>query len=70
LFRQIYSTDMDLFPDAQNETLTVRLHHLQAAHQLGDGVVRSGFLAYESVAGRDRRRSAVAQGRGVSRPSV
>jgi hypothetical protein len=30
---QIYSTDVDLFPDAQNRTLTVRLHHLtQAAH--------------------------------------
>ena len=33
LLRQIYSTDVDLFPDAQNKTLTVRLHHLtQAAH--------------------------------------
>jgi len=33
LLRQIYSTDVDLFPDAQNKTLTVLLHHLtQAAH--------------------------------------
>jgi hypothetical protein len=33
LLRQIYDTEVDLFPDAQNKTLTVRLHHLrQAAH--------------------------------------
>jgi len=33
LLRQNYSTDVGLFPDAQNKTLTVRLHHLtQAAH--------------------------------------
>jgi len=33
LLRQIYSTDVDLFPDAQYKTLIVRLHHLtQAAH--------------------------------------
>ena len=33
LLRRIYNTEVDLFPDAQNKTLTVRLHHLtQAAH--------------------------------------
>ena len=33
LLRLIYNAEMDLFPDAQNKTLTVRLHHLtQAAH--------------------------------------
>jgi hypothetical protein len=33
LLRQIYNTEVDLFPDAQNKTLTVRLHYLtQAAH--------------------------------------
>jgi hypothetical protein len=31
--RQVYDAEVDLFPDAQNKTLTVRLHHLtQAAH--------------------------------------
>ena len=33
LFRQIYNTDVHLFFDAQNKTLTVRPHHrTQAAH--------------------------------------
>lgn len=33
LLRQIYSTEVDLLPDADHKTLTVRLHHLtQAAH--------------------------------------
>jgi Transposase protein len=33
LLRQIYATEADLLPDADNKTLTVRLHHLtQAAH--------------------------------------
>ena len=33
MLREIYNTEVDLFPDAQNKTLTVRLHHLtQAAH--------------------------------------
>ena len=33
LLRQIYDTEVDLFPDLQANTLTVRLHHLtQAAH--------------------------------------
>jgi len=33
LLREIYNAEVDLFPDAQNKTLTVRLHHLtQAAH--------------------------------------
>jgi hypothetical protein len=33
LLRQIYDTDVDLFPDAPAKTLTVRLHHLtQSAH--------------------------------------
>lgn len=33
LLRQIYTTEADLLPDADNKTLTVRLHHLtQAAH--------------------------------------
>jgi hypothetical protein len=33
LLRQIYDTEVDLIPDLQNKTLTVRLHHLtQAAH--------------------------------------
>lgn len=31
--RQIYDTEVDLIPDLENQTLTVRLHHLtQAAH--------------------------------------
>jgi hypothetical protein len=38
LLRQIYETEVDLVPDLQNNTLTVRLHHLtQAAH---DAAVR------------------------------
>jgi hypothetical protein len=33
LLRQIHNTEVNLFPDAQNKTLTARLHHLtQAAH--------------------------------------
>ena len=33
LLRQIYNTEVDLFADAQNKTLTMRLRHLtQAAH--------------------------------------
>jgi hypothetical protein len=33
LLRQIYETEIDLIPDLQSNTLTVRLHHLtQAAH--------------------------------------
>jgi hypothetical protein len=33
LLRQIYETEVDLIPDLQSNTLTVRLHHLtQAAH--------------------------------------
>jgi hypothetical protein len=33
LLRQIYNTEVDLLPDLQAKTLTVRLHHLtQAAH--------------------------------------
>jgi hypothetical protein len=33
LLRQIYDTEVDLIPDIENKTLTVRLHHLaQAAH--------------------------------------
>ena len=33
LLRQIYDTEVDLIPDLENQTLTVRLHHLtQAAH--------------------------------------
>jgi hypothetical protein len=33
LLRQIYDTEVDLLPDLENKTLTVRLHHLtQAAH--------------------------------------
>ena len=33
LIRQIFETEADLLPDAQNQTLTVRIHHLtQAAH--------------------------------------
>ena len=33
MLRVIYNTEVHLFPDAQNKTLTVRLHHLaQAAH--------------------------------------
>jgi len=38
LLRQIYNTDVDLLPDLQAKTLTVRPHHLtQAAH---DGALR------------------------------
>ena len=38
LLRQIYDTEVDLFPDLNANTLTVRLHHLtQAAH---DNAVR------------------------------
>ena len=33
LLRQIYETEIDLVPDLETNTLTVRLHHLtQAAH--------------------------------------
>jgi hypothetical protein len=33
LLRQIYDTEVDLIPNLENQTLTVRLHHLtQAAH--------------------------------------
>ena len=33
VLRQIYDTEVDLIPDLENKTLTVRLHHLtQAAH--------------------------------------
>jgi hypothetical protein len=33
LLRRIYNPEVDLFPDAQNKTLTALLHHLtQAAH--------------------------------------
>jgi predicted RNase H-like nuclease (RuvC/YqgF family) len=33
LLRQIYDTEVDLIPDLENQTLTVRLHHLtQSAH--------------------------------------
>ncbi|MCZ2150696.1 MAG: hypothetical protein LC126_23340 [Bryobacterales bacterium] len=33
LLRQIYSTEVDLIPNLETKTLTVRLHHLtQAAH--------------------------------------
>src|SRR5207245_7552766 len=33
LLRQIYDTEVDLIPDLEKKTLTVRLHHLtQAAH--------------------------------------
>ena len=33
LLRQIYDTEVDLIPDLENQTLTVRLHHLtQATH--------------------------------------
>lgn len=39
LLRQIYDTEVDLIPDLEKKTLTVRLHHLtQAAH---DDAVRS-----------------------------
>ena len=38
LLRQIFDTDVDLIPDAEQQTLTVRLHHLtQRAH---DEVIR------------------------------
>ncbi len=33
MLRQIYNTEVDLFPDAQNKTLTARRHHrTQAAY--------------------------------------
>ena len=33
LLRQIYTTEVDLIPDLETKTLTVRLHHLtQPAH--------------------------------------
>ncbi len=31
LLRQIYDTEVDLFPDLKAKTLTVRLHHLTQA---------------------------------------
>ena len=38
LLRQIFETEVDLVPDATQQTLTVRLHHLtQRAH---DDVIR------------------------------
>jgi hypothetical protein len=46
LLRQIYNTEVDLIPDHDAQTLTVRLHHLtQAAH---DSAVR--FLCEELTA--------------------
>lgn len=33
LLREIYNTEVSLFPDAQNKTLTARLHHLTRAAQ-------------------------------------
>lgn len=46
LLRQIYSTEVDLIPDLEAKTLTVRLHHLtQAAH---DAAVR--YLCEELTA--------------------
>ncbi len=38
LLRQIYDTEVDLIPDLENKTLTVRLHHL--THAAHDEVVR------------------------------
>jgi hypothetical protein len=46
LLRQIYQTEVDLIPDLQSKTLTVRLHHLtQSAH---DAAVR--YLCEELTA--------------------
>jgi len=50
LLRQIYNTDVALFPDAQNKTLTVRLRHLTQAAQ--DEAVRhlcDGLNATETL---------------------
>jgi hypothetical protein len=42
LMRQLYETSIDLVPDPQSKTLTVRLHHLTAR-------VHDGVIARESV---------------------
>jgi hypothetical protein len=50
LLRQIYDTEVDLFPHAQNKTLTVRLHHLrQAAHDEAARHLRDELNAAETL---------------------
>ena len=48
--RQIYRTEVDLFPDTQNKILTVRLHHLtQAAHGKAVRHLCDGLNATEAL---------------------
>lgn len=50
LLRQIYSTDVDLIPDLNAKTLTVRLHHLtQAAHDAALRYLCEELTATETV---------------------
>jgi hypothetical protein len=50
LLRQIYNTDVDLFPDLNTNTLTVRLHHLtQAAHDAAVRYLCEELTATETV---------------------
>jgi hypothetical protein len=50
LLRQIYHTEIDLIPDVQAKTLTVRLHHLtQAAHDTAARYLCEELTATETI---------------------
>ena len=50
LLRQIYSTEVDLIPDLEAKTLTVRLHHLtQAAHDTAVRYLCEELTATETI---------------------
>lgn len=50
LLRQIYQTEVDLIPDLQAKTLTVRLHHLtQAAHDAAVRYLCDELTATETI---------------------
>ena len=50
LLRQIYSTEVDLLPDLEAKTLTVRLHHLtQAAHDTAVRYLCDELTATETI---------------------
>ena len=50
LLRQIYNTEVDLIPDLEARTLTVRLHHLtQAAHDTAVRYLCEELTATETI---------------------
>ena len=50
LLRQIYNTEVDLIPDLEAKTLTVRLHHLtQAAHDTAVRYLCEELTATETI---------------------